>query len=86
MAAVALREIRLYQRSADLILSKTSFQRLARDITRDLGHRDMRFMASALEAVQEAAEGYLVIIFESKYSACAIYCLPTICVANKALI
>lgn len=47
--AVALREIRKFQKSSDLLLRKLPFQRLVRSITYDeeteggLGHTDIRF-------------------------------------------
>ncbi len=42
---------------------KTPFQRVVREITQDI-RPDMRFQASALEALQEAAEAHLVAEFE----------------------
>ncbi|KAJ3057252.1 histone H3.1 [Rhizophlyctis rosea] len=60
---VALREIRRYQKSTELLLSKTSFQKLVREVAQDF-RTDLRFQASALAAVQEAAEAYLVDLFD----------------------
>ena len=60
---VALREIRKYQKSTELLLRKLPFQRLVREITQDF-KRDCRFQASALLALQEATEAYLVGLFE----------------------
>jgi histone H3 len=60
---VALREIRKYQRSTDLLIKKAPFQRLVREIALDF-KPDLRFQHSAVEALQEAAEAYLVGLFE----------------------
>jgi histone H3 len=68
---VALREIRRYQKSTELLIKKLPFQRLVREIARDIKH-DLRFQSSALGALQEAAEGYLVGLFEDT-NLCAIH-------------
>ena len=60
---VALREIRKYQKSTELLIRKLPFQRLVREIARDYA-LDMRFQSSAVLAIQEAAEAYLVGLFE----------------------
>jgi histone H3 len=67
---VALREIRRYQKCADLIIPKLAFQRLVREIALD--HRTVRFQSTALLALQEAAEAYLVGLFEDT-NLCAIH-------------
>ncbi|KAJ3204452.1 centromeric DNA-binding histone H3-like protein cse4 [Entophlyctis luteolus] len=77
---VALREIRKYQKSTDLLLRKLPFSRLVREI---IGHytndrfRDgegsgMRVQSVALAALQEAAEAFLVHLFEDA-NLCAIH-------------
>ena len=68
---VALREIRRYQKSTDLLLPRAPFQRLVREIT-GAHDPDLRFQAQALIALQEAAEAYLVGIFEDT-QLCAIH-------------
>jgi len=60
---VALREIRKYQKSTDLLIRKLPFQRLVREIAQDF-KTDLRFQSSAVLALQEAAEAYLVGLFE----------------------
>lgn len=60
---VALREIRKYQRSTDLLIRKLPFQRLVREIATDFAS-DLRFQSHAVLALQEAAEAYLVGLFE----------------------
>jgi histone H3 len=68
---VALREIRRYQRSTDLLIRKLPFQRLVREIAMDFKN-DLRFQGSALMALQEASEAYLVSLFEDT-NLCAIH-------------
>lgn len=60
---VALREIRKYQKSTDLLIRKQPFQRLVRDICSRSG-KDLRWQSSAIQALQEACEAYLVSLFE----------------------
>jgi histone H3/H4 len=48
---VALREIRRYQKSTDLLLRKLPFQRLVREIAQDY-KTDLRFQSSAVLALQ----------------------------------
>src|SRR3984957_18104934 len=68
---VALREIRKYQKSTDLLIKKLPFQRLVREIAQDFKH-DLRFQSPAVFALQEAAEAYLVRLFEDT-NICAIH-------------
>ena len=60
---VALREIRKYQKSTELLIRKLPFQRLVREIAQDF-KTDLRFQSAAVLALQEAAEAYLVGLFE----------------------
>lgn len=68
---VALREIRKYQRTAELLMRKLPFQRLVREIAMDFKN-DLRFQGSAILALQEASEAYLVSLFEDT-NLCAIH-------------
>jgi histone H3 len=68
---VALREIRRYQKSTDLLIRKLPFQRLVREIAQDF-KTDLRFQSSAIAALQEASEAYLVGLFEDS-NLCAIH-------------
>ena len=68
---VALREIRRYQKSTDLLLRKLPFQRLAREITQNV-RGDLRFQATALAASQEATMAYLIGLLEDT-NLCAIH-------------
>jgi histone H3 len=68
---VALREIRMYQKSPELLVRKMPFQRLVREIAQDY-KTDLRFQSSAVMALQEATESYLVGLFEDT-NICAIH-------------
>ena len=68
---VALREIRKYQKNTELLLRKLPFQRLIREIATDF-KTDLRFQSSAVVCLQEAAEAYLVGLFEDT-NLCAIH-------------
>ena len=68
---VALREVRRYQKSTDLLLRKAPFQRLVREVAQDF-KTDLRFQSSAVMALQEASEAFLVGLFEDT-NLCAIH-------------
>ena len=68
---VALREIRKYQKSTDLLVRKLPFQRLVKEIAQDF-KTDLRFGSQAMYALQEATESYLVNLFEDT-NLCAIH-------------
>ena len=61
---MALREIRRYQKSVDLLIPKFTFQRLVREVVMDSNSKEFRVQASAVLALQESAEAYLVGLFE----------------------
>ncbi|KAI8616629.1 histone-fold-containing protein [Chytriomyces sp. MP71] len=74
---VALREIRKYQKSTDLLLRKLPFARVVREVAQgfmpDLGDGStLRFQSTAILALQEAAEAFLVHLFEDA-NLCAIH-------------
>ena len=68
---VALREIRKFQKSTELLIRKLPFQRLIREIAGEF-KSDLRFQSQAILALQEAAEAYLVGLFEDT-NLCAIH-------------
>lgn len=68
---VALREIRRYQNSTDLMIRKKPFQNLVREIIQQL-KADFRCQNSALLALQEASEAFLVDVLEET-NLCAIH-------------
>ena len=62
---LALREIRSYQKSTDLLIRKAPFIRLVKGILHDkLGKTEIRMQRIAVEALQEAAEYYLTNLFD----------------------
>mmetsp|Transcript_50369 Transcript_50369/g.132308 ORF Transcript_50369/g.132308 Transcript_50369/m.132308 type:complete len:140 (+) Transcript_50369:137-556(+) len=68
----ALMEIRKYQKSNDLLLRRLPFARLVRELTLHYNRSGLRWQAEALLALQEAAEDYLVHLFEDA-NLCAIH-------------
>ena len=68
---VALKDIRHYQGSTALLIRKLPFQRLVREIAQDF-KTDLRFQSAAILCLQEAAEAYLVRLFDNA-NLCAIH-------------
>ena len=60
---VALREIRRYQKSTELLIRKLPFQRLVREVAYSLYKQEYRFQSTALLALHEASEDFLVNMF-----------------------
>ena len=58
---VALREIRRYQKSTELLLRKLPFQRLVREIAQDF-KSDLRFQSTAVLALQEVSAWYFYVL------------------------
>lgn len=69
--SLALKEIRRYQKSTELIIPKAPFQRVVRELAQNI-HKSIRFQAAALDALQEAAESYLTGLFEDT-NLCALH-------------
>ena len=76
---VALREIRRYQKSTDLLIRKMPFQHLAREVLQDLNklgsfprHDTNLFQYTLLLAMQESVEAFSIGIFEDA-NLCAIH-------------
>ena len=70
---VALREIKRYQRSTENLVKRTPFQKLIREISQEYRicpngpgtpSVQVRFQSTAIAALQEAAENYIVGLFE----------------------
>ena len=53
---VIFREIRRYQRTIDLLISKLSFQRVIREVCHELIEVDFRFQSKAIETLQKMTE------------------------------
>ncbi len=60
---VALREIRKYQKSTELLMRKRPFYRLVKEILQDF-NTFLRLSAGGAAALQEATEAYMVGLFE----------------------
>ena len=60
---VALREIRKYQKSTDLLIRKLPFQRLVREVVQQISP-GMKLQSTAILALQESSESFLVSMFE----------------------
>jgi histone H3 len=56
---VALREIRKYQKSTELLIRKLPFQRIVREVAGDF-KSDLRFQSKGIEALQESTEALMV--------------------------
>jgi len=70
----AMRDIRWYQKSTDLLIKKAPFQRLVKEVMRDIRDErgDFRIQARAVQALQEASEAFIVHLFENT-NLCAIH-------------
>ena len=68
---MALKDIRHFQGSTALLIRKLPFQRLVREIAQDF-KTDLRFQSVAVLCLQEAAEAYLVRLFDDA-NLCAIH-------------
>ena len=68
---VGQKQIRKFQKSTDLLIRKLPFQRVVREIAQEYKN-DLRFQSQAVLALQEAAEAYLVGLFEDT-NLCAIH-------------
>ena len=78
LGTVALKQIRQYQKTTELLIRKLPFQRLVCEIARDSEViksplcGKVRFQSAAIMALQEASEAYLVGLFEDS-NLCAIH-------------
>ena len=68
---VSLREIRRYQKSSELLIPKLPFQRLVREIAENFKTK-LSFQSAAIGVLQEAAEEYLINLFEDT-NLCAVH-------------
>ena len=62
---VALREIRRFQKTTELLIRKAPFQRVVREIAQKMfPNMDLRFQSLAVLALHEASEAYMIGMFE----------------------
>lgn len=69
---VALREIRRYQKTTELLIRRLPFSRLVREISNQVSPEPFRWSANAFIALQEATEAVLVGLFDDA-NLCAIH-------------
>ncbi|KAG6873755.1 histone H3-like centromeric protein hH3v [Termitomyces sp. Mi166 len=76
---VALRDIRKYQKSTDLLIQRLPFSRVVREIALDMitdendySAAGLRWQSSAILALQEATEAFIVHLFEDA-NLCALH-------------
>lgn len=60
----ALREIRRYQKSTDLLIQRAPFERTVKEISQDTAINGIKWKKDALKALQEATENYLTEFFK----------------------
>lgn len=65
-----LSEIKKYQNSTDLLLRKLPFCRLVKEVTREISRVEFRYSESAILALQEASEAYLIGLIEDGQRCC----------------
>ena len=66
---VALREVKKYQRSTEMLIQRAPFQRLVREVS-GAQKEGLRFQSSAILAIQEACEAYVVSVLADTNLAC----------------
>mgnify|MGYP001478908443 CR=1 FL=1 len=62
---VALQQIRRYQKTTNLLFPRASFTRVVKEITQNCFSGEYRYQKSAIDALQEAAEAYVIESFEN---------------------
>jgi histone H3 len=66
-------EIRKFQKPTDLLIRKAPFQRLVQEIVQQVsGKSDLQMQSTAILALQEAAEYFIVDVFNNT-NLCALY-------------
>jgi histone H3 len=60
---VAAREIRKFQKTTNLLISKAPFQRVVREIALKFGKSDLQMQSTAVLALREAAEYFMIDVF-----------------------
>jgi len=68
---VALRDIRKFQKSTELLIPKLPFQRLVREVAQNWTNSP-RFTASAVSALHEASEAFIIEMFQDA-NLCAVH-------------
>ncbi len=82
---VAIMEILKFQKTTNLLIRKTPFQRLVREVALKFGKSDLRMQSTAVLALQEAAEYFMVDVFSNTNSCTMHGKRVTIMVKNMVL-
>merc|ERR1712194_33365 len=77
---LALREIRRYQRKTDLVIKRAPFQRVVRDLADEV-MPEFRFQPSALNALQECTESFMISLMEDT-NLCTLHAKRTTCMVK----
>ncbi len=76
---VALREIRKYQKTTNLLLRKLPFSRLVREVSQGF-RSDIRWQASAMQGIQEITEAFIIGLLQNANLGCIhakrVTCMP----------
>ena len=81
----ALQEIRYYQTTQENLIGRLPFQRVIRELTLKHAGQDMRWSELALRALQEAAETYVVGLFEDA-TLCTVHAKRTTLMKDDILV
>ena len=65
---IALREIKRFQKTIELLIAKKSFVRLVREVMQNI-KKNVRIQTSTLEILQKSIETFVTEMFESKSNA-----------------
>jgi histone H3 len=69
---VAAREIHKFQKTTDLLIRKAPFQRLIQELALKFGKTDLQMQSTAVLALQEAAEYFMIDVFNDT-NLCALH-------------
>jgi histone H3 len=69
---VAAREIRKFQKTTDILIRKAPFKHLVQEVALKFGKSDLQMQSTAVLALQEAEEYFIVDVF-SNTNLCALH-------------
>jgi histone H3 len=82
---VALRETHKFQTTTNLLIRKAPFQRLIRELAQKIGKSDLRMQSTAVLALQEAADAFMIDVF-SDTNLCMIHGKPVTIMAKNMVL
>jgi histone H3 len=62
---VALREISKFQKTTNVLIRKAPFQHLVRKLAQKIGKGNLQIQSTAILALQEAAEYFMIDVFSN---------------------